>query len=474
MVCYYRGFGKAYHTTDKYNIGSYVSTDCIRHIGDDYDGYIFAEMLADAGFQKFLVQHEFESTQDKQEATDVAFIANLVFSLVLWGAIIIGRDELAVLVGNDGLGIPLAVMGAMIPLSAFSSVQMALYRRDFNFKFLLNIRLITILTPILISIPMALMGYDYWSLIAGMLGSQLFTALALLKSRKNQIHLFFSSRVFMNMFNYSAWSLAEAFSIWLTAWVDTFIISRFLDAYYLGIYKMPMAIVTTVMAMATASLAPVLFAALSRVQNNQQAFSNTFFTFQRYMALFLVPLGVGLFVFQDFVVQFLLGPQWTLAGIVLGSWALSSAIMTVTANLISEIFRAKGMPNLSFWAQILHLVVLIPVIYICIQYDFSTFVYARSLVRMEMLVASMLLLALFVNMSAFRIISNISVYLITASIVGLIAYSILHLYDAVWWTVVCMLLCVVLYVAILYVIPSERIIIASGYKKVLSKVKRHN
>lgn len=188
----------------------------------------------------------------------------------------------------------------------------------------------------------------------------------------------------------------------------------------------------------------------------------------------MVPLGVGLFVFQDFVVQLLLGPQWTLAGIVLGSWALSSAIMTVTANLISEIFRAKGMPNLSFWTQILHLVVLIPVIYICIQYDFSTFVYARSLVRMEMLAASMLLLALFVNMSAFRIISNISVYLITASIVGLIAYSILHLYAAVWWTVVCMLLCVVLYVAILYVIPSERIIIASGYKKVLSKVKRHN
>jgi polysaccharide biosynthesis protein len=404
----------------------------------------------------------------------VAFIANLVFSLLLWGAIIIGRDELAILVGNDGLGIPLAVMGAMIPLSAFSSVQMALYRRDFNFKFLLNIRLITILTPILISIPMALMGYDYWSLIAGILGAQLFTALALLKSRRNQIHLFFSGRVFMKMFSYSAWSLAEAFSIWLTAWVDTFIISRFLDAYYLGIYKMPMAIVTTVMAMATASLAPVLFAALSRVQNNQQAFSNTFFTFQRYMALFLVPLGVGLFVFQDFVVQLLLGPQWTLAGIVLGSWALSSAIMTVTANLISEIFRAKGMPNLSFWTQILHLVVLIPVIYICIQYDFSTFVYARSLVRMEMLAASMLLLALFVNMSAFRIISNISVYLITASIVGLIAYSILHLYDAVWWTVVCMLLCVVLYVAILYVIPSERIIIASGYKKVLSKVKRHN
>ena len=110
-------------------------------------------MLADAGFQKFLVQHEFESAQEKQEATDVAFIANLVFSLLLWGAIIIGRDELAILVGNDDLGIPLAVMGAMLPLSAFSSIQMAMYRRNFNFKFLLSIRMITIITPLFVSIP---------------------------------------------------------------------------------------------------------------------------------------------------------------------------------------------------------------------------------------------------------------------------------------------------------------------------------
>ena len=88
---------------------------------------------------------------------------------------------MAVLVGNDGLGIPLAVMGAMIPLSAFSSVQMALYRRDFNFKFLLNIRLITILTPIVISIPMALMGYDYWSLIAGYVRGSAIYSISLIK-----------------------------------------------------------------------------------------------------------------------------------------------------------------------------------------------------------------------------------------------------------------------------------------------------
>ena len=105
----------------------------------------FAEMLADAGFQKFLVQYEFESEEAKQKSVSVAFISNIVLAIVLWIAIIVCRDELASLVGNEGLGIPLAVMGAMLPLSAFSSIQMAMYRRNFNFKFLLSIRMITII-----------------------------------------------------------------------------------------------------------------------------------------------------------------------------------------------------------------------------------------------------------------------------------------------------------------------------------------
>jgi len=91
---------------------------------------------------------------------------------------------------------------------------------------------------------------------------------------------------------------------------------------------------------------------------------------------------------------------------------------------------------------------------------------------MEMLMVAMIFLALFIHMSALRVITNIGVYLITASIVGAVAYSALHVYDAVWWTIVCMILCVVLYVAILCIVPSERAIITSGIDKVLSKVRR--
>ena len=432
----------------------------------------FAEMLADAGFQKFLVQYEFESEDEKQKNVSVAFISNIVLAIVLWLVIIIWRDELAILVGNEGLGFPLAIMGAMLPLGAFSSIQMAMYRRSFNFKFLLSIRMITIITPLFISIPMALVGFDYWSLIAGLLAAHLFTAIALCVRQEKLISIYFSSTVFRKMFSFSAWSLAEAFSIWLTAWVDTFIISHFLNAYYLGLYKMPTAIVTTVMAIATSSMAPVLFSALSRHQHNQVEFEKTFLTFQRYMALFLVPLGVGMFVYQDFIVEILLGPQWKLAGIVLGSWALSSSLVTAISYLISEAFRAKGMPNVSFLAQMAHLFVLIPVIYVCVQYDFTTFVYARSIVRVQMIAVLLYLLAIYVGMNAWLVIRNIKSYVIASAVVGTGSYVLLHLHNSMIWTIFCICISLMLYLVVLYLFPTERIILTKIWESVLLRLKR--
>lgn len=432
----------------------------------------FAEMLADAGFQKFLVQYEFESEDEKQKNVSVAFISNIVLAIVLWLVIIIWRDELAILVGNEGLGFPLAIMGAMLPLGAFSSIQMAMYRRSFNFKFLLSIRMITIITPLFISIPMALAGFDYWSLIAGLLVAHLFTAIALCVRQEKLISIYFSSTVFRKMFSFSAWSLAEAFSIWLTAWVDTFIISHFLDAYYLGLYKMPTAIVTTVMAIATSSMAPVLYSALSRHQHNQVEFEKIFLTFQRYMALFLVPLGVGMFVYQDFIVEILLGPQWKLAGIVLGSWALSSSLVTAISYLISEAFRAKGMPNISFLAQMAHLFVLIPVIYVCVQYDFTTFVYARSIVRVQMIAVLLYLLAIYVGMNAWLVIRNIKSYIIASAVVGTGSYVLLHLHNSMIWTIFCICISLILYLVVLYLFPTERIILTKIWESVLLRLKR--
>ena len=111
----------------------------------------FVEIFTDAGFQKYLVQHEFEDDTDREHSTTVAFWSNFVLSLILWGAIAIFCEPLARLIGNPGLGNVITIACVTIPLAAFSSIQMALYKRDFDFKNLFKVRVAGIFVPIFVT-----------------------------------------------------------------------------------------------------------------------------------------------------------------------------------------------------------------------------------------------------------------------------------------------------------------------------------
>ena len=69
----------------------------------------FAEIFTDAGFQKYIVQHEFCDDEDKYKSTTVAFWANLIMSLLIWVGITIFSTPIAHLVGCEGHGIVITV-----------------------------------------------------------------------------------------------------------------------------------------------------------------------------------------------------------------------------------------------------------------------------------------------------------------------------------------------------------------------------
>lgn len=108
----------------------------------------FADIFTDAGFQKFLIQKKETSPDDLDRDTNVAFWTNLSLSIVLWGLIFLFRDRLAAGVGSPELGNAIAIAALSLPLTSFSSIQMARYRRDFDFQTLFFARLVGILVQI--------------------------------------------------------------------------------------------------------------------------------------------------------------------------------------------------------------------------------------------------------------------------------------------------------------------------------------
>lgn len=429
----------------------------------------FAEIFTDAGFQKYLVQHEFADDSEKFKTTTTAFWSNLVLSLLIWLIIIAFSEPIAALVGNPGKGNVIAISCVCIPLAAFSSIQLALYKRDFDFKTLFSVRLIGVLIPIFITIPLAYITRSYWALIIGMIALNFSNAVLLTLRSKWKPTLSFSWGRLKSMLSFSLWSIMESVSIWLTNYVDVFIVGTLLSQHYLGIYKTSITVVGQIMAVITSSTTPVLYSSLSRLQNDRDEYNAFFLKFQKIISYVIFPLGVGIYLFRDLITDIILGNQWTEAAGFIGLWALISTIVIVLSYYTSEICRSKGLPSISFASQILHLMFLIPVLYFTSTKGFEALYHARALIRLQAVAVDLIIIYLLTKISPLKILANISSSLISVAFMYLV-YRMLPLNTNIGMSVIYIILCGLAYVSALLLFPSDRAIIKKLIRNLRSKL----
>ena len=266
----------------------------------------FVEIFTDGGFQKYIIQHEFTNQKDQDDSICVAFWSNMSLSFILWGVISLFCEPIAKIVGNPGLGYVIAIACISLPLQALSSIQMSILKRALDFKTLFKIRLLGIATPFIVTIPLALWLRNYWALIIGTICLNAFNAIALTYYSNWRIRVYFSFTKLREMLSFTIWTILESISIWLTGYIDIFLIGCYLNEFYLGIYKTSMTTVGQITSLITAATTPILFSSLSRMQSNLSDFKELFFKFQRTVGLFIIPLGIGIFIFRDLITDILL------------------------------------------------------------------------------------------------------------------------------------------------------------------------
>jgi PST family polysaccharide transporter len=182
----------------------------------------FAEVFTDAGFQKYLIQHDFKDEDELNKSTNVAFWTNLSVSTLACIIIFIFRHQIANLVGNPELGNSISLASILIIIAAFSSIQMARFKRDLDFKSLFVCRIISAFIPFFITIPLAFILKSYWALVIGTLSINLFNAVYLSVKSKWKFKAFYSFKLLKEMFSFAVWTLIETLVIWLTSNVDIF------------------------------------------------------------------------------------------------------------------------------------------------------------------------------------------------------------------------------------------------------------
>lgn len=405
----------------------------------------FADVFTDAGFQKYLIQHDFKDKKDFYEHMDVAFWANLAISVAGWLIIFIFSDQLATLVGNPGLGRVVCVAALSLPFTTFSSTQIAQYRKKFDFKTLFYVRITAACVPLVVTVPIAFIIRSYWALIIGTLASNLTNAVLLTARSEWKPSLHFKFSQLKEMFSYSWWILIESIAVWMTAYLDTFIVGQFLSQTEVGLYKTGMSTVNQIVSLVSVSISNPMFSSLSALQDDDNEFCNMFYKYIRAVGTLMIPLSVGILIYNELVTGILLGSQWTSISKFVGFWGFANGITLIWGSYCNQVYNAKGKPKLSVLTSFLQLIVLIPTIIIGCQISFEALCFLRCIVRFELILVQAVLMKFVMHMHPSKYFIQSIPSLVCTVVMALAGVLLKSISNNMVWQLASVVLCIVVY-----------------------------
>lgn len=416
----------------------------------------FCEIFVESGFKKYLIQHEFSNKEDEKNAFHVAFWTTLSVALCIWGIIAVFSRQLSSFLGNSEIWLAVAVSGCILPMYAMTGIFNATIQKQLAFKKLFFVRVSTAFIPLFVTIPLALMGLKHWSLVIGNIASIAARMFVLLFQCEYRAKFYYSFKLLRKMFSDTVWSMCEGIAVWLTAWTDSLIITYLMSDYYLGLYKNSLSTVNAIFHMVTAAVTPVLFAGLTKYQNDNKQFSDLFIRTQRILAMIIIPMGGGVFLYRDLAVMVLFGSKWGEAADVVGITALTLALRTVYVSLCSDVYKAKGAFKIPLILQTADLCLLIPTCIISGQYGFWSLVYARAIARLALIIPEMIIMKKFLGIDIKEQLGMHRPIIVATVGMWVIGYLLQSVHTSIIWQVASIVLCIVSYFCILILFRDMR------------------
>ena len=106
--------------------------------------------------------------QDDQRAYSTIFYLNVALSIAAIVILFLVAPEAARVLHDQRVTVIIPILGIQLLFNALCSVHIAAARRQFRYRRLVPVRLIATVCSLGVGIPLAFLGYSYWSLLVGL------------------------------------------------------------------------------------------------------------------------------------------------------------------------------------------------------------------------------------------------------------------------------------------------------------------
>ena len=306
----------------------------------------FAVLFSQFGLGPALVQRPHIEERHIRTAFFVFTLSGLVIGLGVVAAapLIAGFFEMPRLT-------PILQVGAIaFPLQGLGAVPSAMLTRELQFRKLAAVNLASfILGSGVVGITLAFLGFGAWALLLALLSQYLIYLVLLLFAQPFPKLPQFEPNAFRELLYFGGGFTVARLLNYAAGHGDNLVVGRWLGPAALGFYGRAYQMLVFPVNLFGDTLDQVLFASMSRVQDDSQRLALAYKRGISLTALVYLPMSVGLIVLAPEVIYVVLGPAWE--GILIPFQILAAGMIFRANKIDHTVARATGAVYRRAWRQ---------------------------------------------------------------------------------------------------------------------------
>lgn len=301
-------------------------------------------VFVDAGFPKALIQKRELGTDD----ASTAFWTTLVLSVLLYVLVLLTAPLVAALMEMPALTSMLRVLGLSLIVTACSSVPAALLERDMDFKTLGLRSIFGTIVGAVVAIPMAIVGFGVWALIAQALSTLAASSIALWFSTSWRPRLRFSYPSLRAMASFGLSVLGIEFLNRLQQNIDKILINALIGPTAGGIYFIAQRALKIISELIASVISKIALTTFSKLQDDRKRLNRVFLQLAFAAGAIAVPVLGVVAALGHIILPYVSGDtQWDVAVPIMQILAFSSAL-AVIVRFDKQTLLAVGEPRRAF------------------------------------------------------------------------------------------------------------------------------
>jgi O-antigen/teichoic acid export membrane protein len=276
---------------------------------------------------------------DQQAAFQVAFTIQAMLCGAFFAFIFAAMPLFALAYGNWDILIPGYVLALGMPAIALQTPMWTYYRK-MEFAKQRMLQAISPLVGAAVTVPLAIVGMGYWSLVVGTLAGSFAAAAAAVRASPYPIRFRYQRGQLREYASFSWPLLLQSASAVVAVQIAILVAERSMGTAAVG--AIALASTLTVYANQVDDIVVhAIYPTICSVKDRTDLLFEAFTKSNRMALLWSVPLGTGIALFAHDIVHFLLGDKWGFAVLLIQVTAVSAALYQIGFNW-GAFYRARG------------------------------------------------------------------------------------------------------------------------------------